>query len=69
MSTKKLFVLKKDDRFVSWDGETMTDRPSQALRLSKILCKRKYPGYEMLTFQEAYDQWYTERKAKKEAVQ
>jgi hypothetical protein len=58
-----LYVLKKDNRFVSWDGKAMTDRPSQAMRLSRTLCRRKYPGYQILTFKEAYDQWYAERKA------
>jgi hypothetical protein len=58
MSVPTLFCLKKDSRFVAWDGKTMTDRPSQAGRFSKTLCQRKYPGYERITFQEAYDQWY-----------
>jgi hypothetical protein len=65
MSASRLFCLKKDNLFVSWDGTTMTDRPSQAGRFSKTLCRRKYPtGYEMLTFPEAYDQWYEERKGR-----
>jgi hypothetical protein len=68
MSTTKLYVLKKDGLFVSRDGKTMTDRPSQAIRLSKTLCRRRYPGYEMLMFPEAYDQWYAERNAKKEDI-
>jgi hypothetical protein len=68
MSVTKLFCLKKDNRFIAWDGKTMTDRPSQAIRLSKTICRWKYPGYEMLTFPEAYDQWYAERKGKKEAA-
>jgi hypothetical protein len=63
VSTVKLYVLKKGNLFVAWDGMTMTDRPSQAGRFSKTLCQRKYPGYEMLTFKEAYDLWYAERKA------
>jgi hypothetical protein len=58
----KLFCLKKEKLFVSWDGKTMTDRPSQAIRLSRTLCRRRYPGYETLSFPEAYDQWYAERK-------
>jgi hypothetical protein len=68
MSVPKLFCLKKDNLFVAWDGKTMTDRPSQAARLSRTRCQRKYPGHEMLTFPEAYDQWYAERKIKREAV-
>jgi hypothetical protein len=69
MSTTKFYVLKKDNRFVAWDGKTMTDRPSLAGRFSKTICQRKYPGYQMLTFPEAYNQWYAERKTQKEAAQ
>jgi hypothetical protein len=68
MSVQKLFCLKRDNQFIAWDGKTTTDRPSQAGRFSKTLCQRKYPGYEMLMFPEAYDRWYEERKEKKEAV-
>jgi hypothetical protein len=63
MSTTKLFCVKKDNSFIAWDGKTITDRPSQAGRFSKTLCQRKYPDYEKLTFPEAYDKWYAERKA------
>jgi hypothetical protein len=62
MSVTKRFCLKKDNLFIAWDGKTMTDRPSQAGRFSRTLSQRKYPGYEMLTFPEAYDQWFAERK-------
>jgi hypothetical protein len=68
MSVIKHFVLKKDNQFVAWDGKTMTDRPSQAGRFSNTICRRKYPGYQTLTFPEAYDRWYAERKAQKEAA-
>jgi hypothetical protein len=68
MSVSRLFCLKKDNFFVSWDGKTMTDRPSQAGRFSKTLCQRKYPGYEMIPFPKAYDQWYAEQKAKNEVA-
>jgi hypothetical protein len=64
MSVPLFFVLKKENLFVGWDGKTMTDRPSQAGRFSKTICKRKYPGHEMLTFPQAYDQWYENRKRK-----
>jgi hypothetical protein len=66
MGTTKLFCLKKENLFIAWDGKTVTDRPSQAIRLSKTLCQRKYPGYEMITFPEAYDWWYARRYEKKE---
>jgi hypothetical protein len=68
MSTPTRYVLRKDNLFIAWDGKTMTDRPSQAGRFSKTLCQRRYPGYELLTFPEAYDRWYEERKAEKEAA-
>jgi hypothetical protein len=63
MSVTKLFCLRKDNQFVYWDGKTMTDRPSQAGRFSKTLCQRKYSGYEMIPFPEAYGRWYAELKA------
>jgi hypothetical protein len=69
MSATKLFCLKKEGLFVSWDGKSMTERPSRAGRFSKTCCQRKYPGYEMITFPEAYDQWHTERKARSEVTQ
>jgi hypothetical protein len=68
MSVPKRYVLKKGIQFVAWDGKTMTDRPSQAGRFSRTLCQRRYPGYEILTFVEAYDQWYAKRKARTEAA-
>jgi hypothetical protein len=58
MSTTKLFVLRKDNQYIAWDGKTMTDRPSLAGRFSRTLSQRKYPGYEMISFPEAYNQWY-----------
>jgi hypothetical protein len=65
MSVTKLFCLKKDNLFISWDGKIMTDRPSQAGRFSRTLCQRKYHGFEMLTFPEAYDQWYRAKNGAK----
>jgi hypothetical protein len=61
MSATKLFCLKKENLFVSWDEKT------RAGRFSKTLGQRKYPGYEMIPFPEAYNQWYAERKAKEAA--
>jgi hypothetical protein len=68
MGAVKLFCVKKGGLFVAWDGKAITGRPSQAGRFSKTLCQRKYPGYEMLTFPEAYDRWYAEQKMKREAA-
>jgi hypothetical protein len=59
MAVTKLFVLRKNNQYVSWDGKTMTDRPSQAGRFSRTICQRKYHGYEMLSFPDAYNQWYS----------
>jgi hypothetical protein len=59
MAATKLFVLRKDNQYIAWDGKSITDRPSQAGRFSRTLCQRKYPGYEMLSFPEAYNQWYS----------
>jgi hypothetical protein len=58
MAATKLFVLRKGDKFMDWDGKSLTDRPSEALRVSETRGKRKYPGFEMLSFPEAYDQWF-----------
>jgi hypothetical protein len=58
MAATKLFVLRRGNQYIAWDGKTMTDRPSQAGRFSRTLCQRKYHGYEMLSFPEAYKQWY-----------
>jgi hypothetical protein len=66
MSVTKLFCLKKGDQYITWDGKTITDRPSQAGRFSRTLFQRKYPGFEMLTFPEAYNQWYAERKERRD---
>jgi hypothetical protein len=63
MSVSKQYLVKKDNMFVSWNGKNMTDRPSQAIRLSKTLCQRKYKGFQMIEFVEAYDQWFAEKKA------
>jgi hypothetical protein len=68
MSATKHYVLQKGGLFIAWDGKTMTDRPSRAGRFSKTVCQRKYPGYETLTFPEAYNRWYAERKAREAAL-
>jgi hypothetical protein len=52
MRTTELFCLKKDNLFVSADGKTMTNRLSKAGLFSKTICRRKYPGYEMIASSE-----------------
>ena len=68
MSVTKLFCLKKDGLFVSWDGKTMVEKPHEGIRVSRIAAQRKYRGFEMIPFPEAYDRWYAGRKAEKEAA-
>jgi uncharacterized protein (DUF3820 family) len=63
MSVPKQYLCKKGDLFVSYDGKTLTDRPSKAMRLSKTRCQRKYPGYQMIGFVEAYDEWFARKKS------
>ena len=55
---RKVFCLRKDNQYIAWDGKTLTDKPSNALRTSKTMAERKYPGFEMITYPEAYKQWY-----------
>jgi hypothetical protein len=62
MSVTRLYCLRKDGQFITWDGKSVTDRPSQAGRFSRTLAERKYPGWERVSFPEAYDQWYAERR-------
>jgi predicted RNA methylase/uncharacterized protein (DUF3820 family) len=60
----KLYCLRKDGKFLAWDEEHMVKKPSEAARLSSTMCERKYPGYEMIPFPEAYDQWFMEKTYK-----
>jgi hypothetical protein len=62
MSAVKLFVLRKGNNYIAWDGISLTDKPSGALRISQTLGRRKYPEFEMFSFPEAYDQWYMAKK-------
>jgi hypothetical protein len=61
--TTKTYCLRNNNLYVGWDGKTMTDRPSKAGRFSRTMAERKYSGYEMIPFPEAYDQWYASIKA------
>jgi len=63
LKSTKLYCLRKNGMYVAWDGITMTEKPQDGIRLSRTLCERKYRGYEMIPFPEAYDQWF---KAKQE---
>jgi len=67
MSVAKLYCLRKDNQFIGWDGKSTTDKPSEGGRFSRTMAERKYPGWEMVDFVEAYDQWYAQcREAKAE---
>jgi hypothetical protein len=61
----KLYCLRKGNRYVAWDGKTMTEKPQDGIRLSRTVCDRKYSGYEMIAFPEAYDQWFRSRQGAK----
>jgi len=58
----KLYCLRKGGLFVVWDGKTMTEKPHEGIRVSRTIAERKYPGYEMIPFPEAYDQWHQARQ-------
>lgn len=58
----KRYCLRKGNIYIAWDGETLTEKPHEGIRLSRTLCGRKYPGYEMIAFPDAYDQWFAARK-------
>jgi len=55
---RKVYCIRKDNLYVAWDGKTLTEKPSNGIRISKTLAKRKFPGYEMIPFPEAYAQWF-----------
>ena len=58
----KLYCLRKGNLYVAWDGKTMVEKPHEGIRVSLTIAKRKYPGFEMIPFPEAYDQWYRAKK-------
>jgi len=64
LKSTKLYCLRKNNLYVAWDGKSLTEKPHEGIRVSKTLAERKYPGYEMLPFPEAYNQWYQARQAK-----
>jgi hypothetical protein len=67
MSTAvKRYCLRKGNFYIAWDGKTLTEKPHEGIRLSRTVCERKYPGYEMLPFPEAYRQWYEDFRARRE---
>jgi hypothetical protein len=63
----KRFCLRKNNLFVAWDGKSLVEKPFDAIRASRTWAKYKYPDYELLTFQEAHDQWFKAKQAAKTA--
>jgi hypothetical protein len=61
----KLYCLRKDNLYVAWDGKTLVEKPQDGIRVSQTMAKRKYPGFEMISFVEAYNQWYLTLKESK----
>jgi len=61
----KRYCLRKDNLYIAWDGKTLVEKPHEGIRVSETIAKRKYPGYEMIPFPEAYNQWYEALKASK----
>jgi hypothetical protein len=61
----KLFCLRKDNLYVAWNEQKMVEKPQEGVRLSKTMCERKYPEFEMIPFPDAYDQWYRAFKGAK----
>jgi len=59
----KRFCIRKNNLYVSMDGKSLTEKPQDGIRVSRTRAKRKYPGYEMIAFPEAYDQWYQARQS------
>jgi hypothetical protein len=59
----KLFCLRKGGLFVAWDGKTLVEKPQEGIRVSRTLAGRKYHGYELIPFPEAYDWWYAKKEA------
>ena len=62
--TKK-YCVRKNGFYIAWDGVSLTEEPQHGIRVSQTRAKRKYPGYEMIPFTVAYDQWC---KARQEAA-
>ncbi|GHU81985.1 hypothetical protein FACS189468_5580 [Spirochaetia bacterium] len=61
----KLYCIRKNNLYVSWDGKAMVEKPQDGIRVSRTRAERKYAGFEMIPFPDAYDQWYQARKEAK----
>jgi hypothetical protein len=65
MSVPKRYCLRKDNLYVAWDGKTLVEKPQNGIRVSRTMAERKYSGFEMIPFVEAYNQWYLALKESK----
>jgi len=65
IKSTKLYCLRKNNQYLSWDEKSFTEKPQDGFRASRTYAERKYPGYEMIPFPEAYDQWFQAQKGKK----
>jgi len=63
----KLYCLRKGNLYVAWDGIRMVEKPHEGIRVSRTHGERKYPDYELISFPEAYDQWYRALKERQKA--
>ena len=61
----KLYCLRKGGLYLARDGRALVEKPHEGIRVSRTLAERKYPGYEMIPFPEAYDQWHQARQGAK----
>lgn len=61
----KLYCLRKNNLYIAWNGKSLVEKPHEGIRVSRTLGERKYPGYEMIPFPEAYDQWHKARQGAK----
>jgi hypothetical protein len=66
IKTTKVFCLYKDGKRLAWDEKQTAEKPGRACRLSRTLAGRKYPGFALQTFQEAYGKWFTEKERENE---
>ena len=61
-NTTERFCLRKENLYIAWDGRSLVEKPHEGIRVSRTIAERKYPDYEMISFPEAYDQWYQAKK-------
>jgi len=68
IKSTKLFCLRKENLYVAWNGKTMVEKPHEGIRVSRTIAERKYRGFEMIPFPEAYSQWHQALLEKKRKI-